>query len=200
MKIGIIFLGNPGLKYKNTKHNYGYMLFNKLIDVSYNTENDYSINFIKCVDHSEYITYVHQFKDRECFLIKTLTGINNTGNILKKYNFRFDLSIVIVDDIYLKFKKNKLHRKKIHNGHNGLKSIFNIWDNNYNIFLYRLGIGPQNMMDLDKFVLSKFTQSDIKFILSKSISGVWSMLNKIFFSSKDKMIEEIMNECNVTYE
>lgn len=204
MKVGIIFLGNPGLKYKYTRHNYGFLLFEEIINSKIYPLLKHELMFTQDdrYNHQDMMVYsTHIINQRQCFLLKTTAGINITGLILKKYNINFDINIILSDDVYINFKQLKLNRKKTHCGHNGLKSIFNVWDKNYNTFVYRLGIGPQTCLDLDKFVLSNFNHKELSFIQKQASECVKIMISHIFLSDdKNKMITAIMNSCNKRHE
>ncbi|MBI5092134.1 MAG: aminoacyl-tRNA hydrolase [Candidatus Hydrogenedentes bacterium] len=114
----IVGLGNPGPRYKNTRHNVGFMVLDKLADAlgaAFDKERHKSL--IASARHN----------DEKLLLVKPLTFMNLSGeavaaagrNVLQEVS---DL-LVVVDDVNLPLGKLRIRTGGSAGGHNGLKSI-----------------------------------------------------------------------------
>ena len=159
-------LGNPGTKYKNTRHNIGFMVINKI------TESLSLININKSNFKSEL------FKSSNTLFSKPQTFMNESGqaigSIINYYNIENESIIIIHDDLDLPFGTIKFKLGGGHGGHNGLKSIDNHIGQNY--IRIRVGIGkPKDKTKIANFVLSDFSKEEIKSldsIISHIISSI----------------------------
>ena len=149
----IVGLGNPGLKYKNTRHNVGFMVINAF------AEN----NNLKFKTKKEFKGEVSINKD--FILLKPATYMNLSGDSVRPicdfYKIDPEDTLVICDDFNLPFLKLRLRKKGSAGGHNGLKSIIeNI--NSEEFPRLRIGIGlPDENYDIIDYVLSKFTKEHL---------------------------------------
>ena len=117
MKYLITGLGNPGLKYENTRHNIGFITLDALAkasNVSFETEKLGDITKIK-------------FKGRTLILLKPNTFMNLSGKAVKywmtKEKIPFENLLVITDDLALPFGTVRMRTKGSDGGHNGLKDL-----------------------------------------------------------------------------
>ena len=159
-------LGNPGLKYVNTRHNVGFKLIDKLI-VKYNFES-----YKKDKKKEIFKGSIGKYK---CFLIKPLTFMNLSGTAIKEvldfYKIKKNHLYVIHDDLDLKTGKIKIKLGGGNGGHNGLESIDEIIGKNYNRL--RIGVDHPGSKDLvSKYVLSKFLKNEIIIIENKLVKIV----------------------------
>ncbi len=117
MKYLIIGLGNPGMKYANTRHNIG---FDVLDVLAKECEAPFSTD--RHADRTEI-----KFKGRKLILIKPNTFMNLSGKAvqywLQKEGVKIENLLVINDDLALPFGKLRLKGKGSAGGHNGLKDI-----------------------------------------------------------------------------
>ncbi len=117
MKYLIVGLGNPGVKYENTRHNVGFKVLDELIK---DTNHQFEVD--KLGDVARF-----KFKGRTLVLLKPSTFMNLSGKALnywmKKEKIPLERLLVIVDDIALPFGKLRLKPKGSDAGHNGLKDI-----------------------------------------------------------------------------
>lgn len=117
MKYLIVGLGNPGLKYENTRHNIGF----KVLEV-FVKEQEGSFGLQK---HAE-VAHV-KFKGRQLVLIKPTTFMNLSGKAVNYYlqqeKILKENMLVITDDLALPFGKLRMKLKGSDGGHNGLKDI-----------------------------------------------------------------------------
>jgi len=120
MKYLIVGLGNPGVKYENTRHNVGFKVLDELIK---DTNHQFEVD--KLGDVARF-----KFKGRTLVLLKPSTFMNLSGKALnywmKKEKIPLERLLVIVDDIALPFGKLRLKPKGSDAGHNGLKDIASV--------------------------------------------------------------------------
>jgi len=179
MKI-IIGLGNPGEKYKLTRHNTGFMAIDALSEQQNLTwQHNKKFNAFIC-------------KNNNILYVKPQTFMNNSGQavatIMSYYQLLpkklglfktkdSDLSkilTVIHDDIDIKLGKYKISLNSRSAGHKGIKSIINyLKTKDFNRI--RIGIKTEivDKMPADRFVLQKFSQEELKIIkdLSSKITN-----------------------------
>ena len=117
MKYLIIGLGNPGEKYKNTRHNIGFRVLDNLASLS-----NISFSTDKLADVASL-----KFKGRSLMLIKPNTFMNLSGKAvnywMQKEKIPIENILVITDDIALPFSTIRMRSKGSDGGHNGLKYI-----------------------------------------------------------------------------
>lgn len=117
MKYLIVGLGNPGLKYEDTRHNIGF----KVLE-AFAKEQDATFTLQK---HAE-VAQV-KFKGRQIVLIKPTTFMNLSGKAVNYYlqqeKILKENMLVITDDLALPFGKLRMKLKGSDGGHNGLKDI-----------------------------------------------------------------------------
>ncbi|XP_062170662.1 peptidyl-tRNA hydrolase, mitochondrial isoform X2 [Alnus glutinosa] len=128
-------LGNPGDKYKGTRHNVGF----ELID-AFAESQGISINTVRCkaIFGEGFVGEV------PVFLAKPQTYMNLSGESFH-------------DDMDLPCGVLRLHPKGGHRSHNGLKSLISHFRGNREFPRLRIGIGrPPGQMDPKAFLLQKF--------------------------------------------
>ncbi len=143
----IVGLGNPGEKYKNTRHNLGFMLIDEILNNTFIKQN------LNCNGEL--------YKKQNLLILKPLTYMNNSGESVKKVVDFYKPTRIIVchDELDIPFAKLRIKQGGSSGGHNGLKSIDAFIGNNYERM--RLGIGkPENKEDVINFVLHCFTQQE----------------------------------------
>lgn len=198
MKI-IAGLGNPGEKYKLTRHNVGFIAVNALAEqLGLNWQNNKKFNALIC-------------KNKDTLLVKPQTFMNNSGQsvqaILSYYKLlprrsflpswlggagggsNSDLSnilTVIHDDIDIELGKYTISLDSRSAGHKGVESIINHLKTK-NFKRIRIGIRTemssripadlprQNAVEAGKFVLQKFSEEEIK-IVNHLIPGIITKL------------------------
>lgn len=154
----IIFgLGNPGLKYRLTRHNAGHIFVDKLARVSkrkYSRKRNYSV--ASCT-----------IRGKKVLLIKPRCWMNECGvaiaGILYTVNHDF---LVVLDDINLPLGRMRLRSKGSDGGHLGLRSIINALRMN-DFPRLRIGIGSPSVDSAD-YVLERFSTNERK-VLKKTM-------------------------------
>jgi peptidyl-tRNA hydrolase, PTH1 family len=154
MKYLIIGLGNPGAEYKNTRHNIGFKVLDKLASLS-----NISFSSDRHADVCEIM-----FKGRKLILVKPSTFMNLSGKAvqywLSKTKVKQERLLVITDDISLPFGVLRLRKKGSDGGHNGLNNIQVALGNSAYPRL-RFGVGNDFASGRQAdYVLSNFTNED----------------------------------------
>ena len=151
----IIGLGNPGDKYKNNRHNVGYMVVDKL-----KTKN---------------------LKLKSVIVIKTNTFMNDSGSFVKKLTSDYCLVpsdlYVVHDDLDLPLGTWKIQFAKGPKDNGGINSIEQVLGTN-NFWRIRVGIDNRNSEARtpgEEYTLEDFTK-DEKVILDKVINDVCKKL------------------------
>jgi PTH1 family peptidyl-tRNA hydrolase len=159
----IVGLGNPGEKYKQTRHNAGFLALDFLLN------ND---GFMDAKPSHEFKSEIFSWKDaagEKILFVKPQTYMNDSGQALKiicnfyKMNLAKDL-LVVHDDTDLPFGEIRTTDSSSSAGHNGVQSIIdNIGTQNF----HRVRIGVEarqsrDQMPTDAFVLQNFSDEELK--------------------------------------
>jgi len=116
-KFLIAALGNIGEEYRNTRHNIGFLIADKLVS---DLSGVYQSDRLADVAHLK-------FKGRSVVVIKPTTYMNLSGKAVNYWlqNEKIELNhlLVLVDELALPFGKIRLGPKGSDGGHNGLKHI-----------------------------------------------------------------------------
>ncbi len=163
-------LGNPGVKFSNTRHNVGFKLADIIVDY-------FNLNKIK--DDNEKQLYSGVIDNNKVLVLKPLTFMNLSGKVVSQiirfYKVKKDNVFVIHDDLDLDLAKIKIKKGGGNGGHNGLLSIDEYVGENY--FRLRIGIDHPGHKDLvSNYVLSNFSQKEEE-ILNKKLDKIKTNLN-----------------------
>ena len=142
-------LGNPTDRYKNTRHNLGFMVIDRLV------EN------LKVPLISKPQFFGELYKRNKILFLKPLTYMNNSGKSVKAVADFYKPSdiVVIHDDIAIPFGSVRIKRGGSSGGNNGLKSVDSHIGEDY--IRIRLGIGsPKNAQNAADFVLENFSKEE----------------------------------------
>ncbi len=160
----IVGLGNPGRKYRFTRHNTGYMVIDELAGRT-------GIGLEK----RRYKTRFGRglIKEHEAILAKPLTFMNLSGlavgRIMKVFNLEEKDLIVIHDDVDIDFGRIRIRQGGGHGGHKGIESIQDLLGGS-GFVRVKVGIGkPKGYTNLTEYVLGSF--SDDERILLREIIG-----------------------------
>lgn len=183
MKKLVVGLGNPGRKYKNSKHNIGFMALDHYADNA-------KIKFKKKSSMNAEIA-----EDDNLILAKPLTFMNLSGIAVRKivdyYHIDNDQVLIIYDDVDLPFAKLRLRYKGGAGGHNGIKSIIQHLDSQ-DFNRIRFGIDKSQKVDMKDYVLSDFSKTEFKIL-----KDVFIDMDRIITDFKlDINFDEIMNKYN----
>ena len=170
MKI-IAGLGNPGEKYKNTRHNTGFMVTEALAS-KYNIKGSFISKFNAIVGKG-------MVKDIEVLIVQPLTYMNLSGEAVSKVMnwYKVDITdlFVVFDDVSLDIGKIRFREEGSAGGHNGIKSIISCCGGQ-NFPRLKVGIGPNPGEHLwTSYVLEKFTAEEseiLKKVIPLSVEAV----------------------------
>ena len=175
----IIGLGNPGEKYKETRHNIGF----KIID-EFGKKN--SFPKFRLSKKTNSLISKKEINGEEILLSKPQTFMNDSGRAVKKLvsHFKFHVSslIVVHDDIDLLLGKIKIVKNRGSAGHKGVESIIKELGSK-NFIRIRVGILPQKNKpkDTKKFVLERFTKEEkevIEKVIKKTTLALLTLIEK----------------------
>lgn len=151
----IVGLGNPTEKYANTRHNLGFMLVDLLAKDANATVKREECRAL--IGRAEIENEIVELVKPQTYM--NLSGEAVTGLLQKRQDAQI---IVITDDLAIPFGKIRIRPKGSDGGHNGLKSIIACLRTQEFIRL-RIGIQPEHPLnDTKKFVLEKFSKSDLE--------------------------------------
>ncbi|CAH9106719.1 unnamed protein product [Cuscuta epithymum] len=145
-------LGNPGDKYKGTRHNVGFEMVNAFSE---------SLGIPMEDIHCKAIFGKGLVNGVPVFLAKPQTYMNlsgeSSGPLAAYYKLPLNRVVVFHDDMNLPCGVLRLNPKGGHHSHNGLKSVINHFRGNKEFPRLRIGIGrPAGQMDPKAFLLQKF--------------------------------------------
>lgn len=173
----IIGLGNPGEKYKNTRHNVGFEFLDKL-----KTEWNFPIFEFNNKFNSELSKGLYEIRDTryEILLVKPQTFMNLSGvavrSILDFYKLSPDDILVIHDDKDIALGEYRLANDSSSAGHNGVQNIIdNLGTQNFKRI--RIGVGAETNLPAEDFVLQKFSDEELEMI-KKVLSDVLEEVRK----------------------
>lgn len=183
----IIGLGNPGIRYENTRHNIGAMFVQYLANKN-NSELKKETKFKGYIDqltlptNESYKVFIpDEFMNLSGLPIQLITNY---------YKIKPQQLLIVHDDLDLSLGQIKCKFAGGHGGHNGLRDI----DSHLNSNQYhrlRIGIGhPGSKHDVSNYVLSKVTKDEnsifthsfekIITVLQDIIQGHWNQVkNKL---------------------
>lgn len=171
----IVGLGNPGLKYKNSRHNTGFMYLDYLINELFinNIEEKFEYN-----DRFKAETAKLNLNNEKIFLVKPMTYMNESGWSVSQFinwnKIKNKDLLVIHDDLDIplgKFKYSYGKGPKLHYGVGSIEMYLKSADFN------RLRIGIDNRKSLDIKI------DGINYVLSKFLNDESNVLLKIFQES-----------------
>lgn len=148
----IVGLGNPGIRYKLTRHNIGFIVIDALAEhLRVNLQHDdFNAESGKT-----------KFGEHDVLLVKPQTFMNLSGQsvqaLMAYYKIPLENILVIHDEVDLPFAKMKIQKNRSHGGHNGIRDIHEKIGSDY--ARLRLGVGrpthPQ--MEVADYVLQNFS-------------------------------------------
>lgn len=177
-------LGNPGPEYERTRHNFGFLAVDRLVE---RTGGETKCPAVEI--RGDCLT-------RECqpirsqpklLLAKPQTYMNLSGvavgKLANKFAIPTDRVLVIHDDLDLELGRMKLKKGGGDAGHNGIKSITDHLGS-AGFMRLRLGIGRPNVRGGSRdYVLDPFTTDDeaiLTEVLDTAVKGIQILLRKGF--------------------
>ncbi|OGD67853.1 aminoacyl-tRNA hydrolase [Candidatus Berkelbacteria bacterium RIFCSPHIGHO2_12_FULL_36_9] len=178
----IIGLGNPEERYKDNRHNVGFMVLSRIQNsevgsqkiLPFRLENQFQAE----------ITQTGGIGEDRIIFAKPMSYMNNSGEavlrLINYYKIDKDDLIVICDDLDLELGQIRIRYGGSSAGHNGVSSIIErIRDGNF--WRIRVGIGTNKDKNLpaEKYVLQNFNpdeQKNIKRAIDKTAEIVLNVI------------------------
>ena len=178
-------LGNPGEKYKNNRHNVGFMALDCL-----SAFYKFGRSRTKFLGR----TAMGSLEERKMISFKPQTFMNESGRAVREasnfYKIGPERIIVFHDELDLPFGQVRVKKGGGHAGHNGLKSI----DENIGIEYYRIRIGISHPGDKDKVtnhVLSDLSKEDVE-ILQKILTSIAENISYLIEGDEKKFQKNVL--------
>ncbi len=158
----IVFLGNKGSQYTQTRHNMGWLFLDTFLEHS-------SVPAWQEKFHGMWTSVT--MANTPVYLLKPMTFMNESGRSVGAMSRYFEIEpseiLVVHDDIELEFLTLRLQQGGGLAGHNGLKSIRqDIGTNDF--FRLRLGIGRPEHGTVSSYVLGRFSS-----VQEAQLSLIW---------------------------
>lgn len=185
----IVGLGNPGDKYKNTRHNAGFMAVDKLAE-------HYDMEAFKTLDKGKSLMTKGDIQSEKVILLKPQTFMNLSGVPTQAVANYFKINrkdiIAVYDDADIDLGTMRIRQEGSAAGHNGVKSLIEHLGGDDFIRL-RLGIKPEKPFPgaLEDYVLGNLTE-DGTAALAQVFDGLPDIVEKLITED----IEKVMNEYN----
>jgi peptidyl-tRNA hydrolase, PTH1 family len=182
----LIGLGNPGREYKDTRHNFGFMLIDRIA---------VRLNARGMKVQSKAIVTDAMYEDRKLILAKPQTYMNLSGQsvqgLVHFYKIPLTNLMVLSDDLDIPFGTIRIRAAGGPGGQRGLSSVIESLGTK-DFPRLRLGIGrPPGRMDPANFILQDFSRDEMKSISEILDAGADAVLE---FVSKD--LNAAMNKFN----
>jgi len=180
-----VFLGNPGLRYENSRHNAGFITADIIAK-----ELGVKINRIKF----NALTAVVKLGGHQILILKPQTYMNLSGNSVKQamrfYKLPLDNVVVISDDVSLPAGKLRIRRRGSAGGHNGLKDIIAKCGGE-DFSRVRIGVGspPHEEYDMADWVLSKLNVEEKQLISDTALKAAAALELILMRGVEDAMAE-----------
>ncbi|MFC1710419.1 aminoacyl-tRNA hydrolase [Patescibacteria group bacterium] len=160
----VVGLGNPGKKYKATRHNVGFMVVDKILS-----------DILSVSPHKvkKYHALVYYKQSSDLLFVKPQTMMNDSGKTMRvvvdQYKINMPNIWVIHDDLDLAFGAYKIQKGKGPKDHKGLLSIYESIGKN-DFWHVRIGVDNrklENRIDGEDYVLQNFEEDEMD-----SVDGV----------------------------
>jgi len=160
----IVGLGNPGNRYRFTRHNIGFLAVEFLID-TFKAKHSEGNSLYEC--------YQTSLAQESVLLVMPQTYMNNSGMAVREILQKHELSaadiLILYDDFQLPFGTLRLRPKGSDGGHNGLSSIIYHLENDL-VPRLRIGVGGKTVPVehthelMADYVLSRFDTDEEKLL------------------------------------
>ena len=179
----IVGLGNPGINYKNTRHNCGFMA------IDYYAQKN-NLDFKKKYNGE----YTEQTINKEKIIyLKPQTYMNLSGECVIKfvnfYHIKIEDVYIIYDDIDFELGTFKIRRNGSSGGHKGMNNIIQLLKTE-EIKRIRIGVS-KNDIPLEDYVLKKLNNEE-----KNKIDSILPTIGDIISDIPKYSIEDLMQKYN----
>jgi PTH1 family peptidyl-tRNA hydrolase len=152
----LVGLGNPGERYRRTRHNVGFMVVDALAARA---------GPPRWRDEGDAVVAEAQVGGEPVLLVKPLTFMNRSGvavhRALSERGGTPQEMAVVVDDVALELGTLRIRERGTHGGHNGLRSLIDVLGTE-DFPRLRVGVRKAEVPeDLAEYVLSDFPPEDV---------------------------------------
>lgn len=180
----VVGLGNPGRKYRDTRHNIGFWVVDRIASTR---QIQWSSG------RGEYLYGRDQQMDLT--VVKPLTYMNNSGQAVRQLieweKGSYEDLLVVYDDLDLPLGRIRFRPEGGPGTHKGIRSVIGVTGTEH-IPRLRLGIGiPDQQQPSEKFVLQSFTSEEQPVavqMVDKAVEGIMTFITE--------GMEYTMNEYN----
>jgi PTH1 family peptidyl-tRNA hydrolase len=149
----VVGLGNPGERYRQSRHNIGFMVVDQLANL-------HQAGWTSAFDGLTAEIWVGGGK---AVLLKPMTYMNRSGLSVRKavdfFKLHVDDLLIVCDDINLPVGRIRIRAKGSSGGQNGLKDIFSHLGAQ-EVSRLRIGVGSPVRVDAAEYVLSGFPAAE----------------------------------------
>lgn len=171
----IVWLWNPWDKYRDTRHNLGFIFLDKFQEEENFSDWKYESKFTADISSG-------MLHGEKTLLVKPQTFMNLSGESLQKICNFYKLSaedfVVIYDDISMDFWKIRLRDTGSAGWHNGVKNIIQYFKNDWSRI--KVWVGMNEKYEVSDWVLSKFTAEELIDIDNEIYNKISQELKKNF--------------------
>ncbi len=180
-------LGNPGKKYKNSRHNVGFMCVDAIREKFLYQRDICVTEWKKDKIFNSELSYLKTGSKVLAIFQKPLTYMNNSGEAVQKLVKKYEIEplsenfILIHDDLDIELGKFKMQVGKRPVGHNGVNNVISQLKTDQFMSI-RVGIEDRKSKEIkgEDYVLMKFTEDEL-LVLNEVIEDISkSVLAEIF--------------------
>ena len=171
----VVGLGNPGRRYRATRHNAGFMLVDRLADMS-------AARFGSAAGRSRVCRVERE--SGSLILAKPQTYMNLSGiavrSLLVQYGAEPDELLVVYDEAQLPLGRLRVRRSGSSGGQKGMESIIQMVGTKQ-IPRLRIGVGGAVEGDLTDYLLSPFSAGErlvLEAVLDRAVLAVDTILTQ----------------------
>ena len=184
----IVGLGNPGMRYENTKHNVGFRVIDALYEEFCQRDGEPRPTHTSICNSLVIQTTWH---DTSIILAKPMTYMNNSGAAVAALVRRFAVPLsdlcVVYDDVHLDIGVLRIRQKGSDGGQKGMKSIIQHLDTTAFPRL-RIGIGEPVGALID-YVLTEFSEDEeieIVHTVNRALDAIETLVKEDILTAMNK--------------
>lgn len=152
----VVGLGNPGERYRRTRHNAGFMVVDALVARA---------GVERGREEADAWVAGARLGGADVMLVKPLTFMNRSGVPVERLAARYGATpadlVVVVDEVALELGNLRVRERGSHGGHNGLRSLIDVLGTD-EFPRVRVGIRKgEPPEDMAGYVLSEFPREDV---------------------------------------
>lgn len=179
----IVGLGNPGVRYQNTRHNAGFMVLDRLAEKA-------GVTLSKEKFEGKYCKT--RIKGEDVILLKPETFMNNSGFSVRACMDFFKIApedlLIIYDDLDTDVGSIRLRAQGSAGGHNGMKSVITcVLTDTFDRI--KVGIGRDPKIRIIDYVLTRFKEEekkDLEDAVEKAAQAAWYSIDHSFSDTMNR--------------